>query len=99
MCFIPTDAVHLSGKHQGFVVRGIAGEKYGHAILMDHDGDMISGMTGRRDSDNISGIGQSPAARKRAIRLRCKVERQPRRIRELSLNETEILYQGSIKRG
>jgi hypothetical protein len=44
-------------------------------MLLDQDANMIRGVTGRSNRDNVFGFGQRPAAGERTKRLCCKIKR------------------------
>ena len=71
---IRADAVYPTGEHQSFVIRGIASQKEGRAVLLNDDGEVIRRVTGRGDHDNIPSFGQSLAGSEGAKRLRREVE-------------------------
>jgi hypothetical protein len=62
----------LAGEHQLLVVRGIASQKERGVAVLDDDGNMIGGVTGRGDCDDVSGLRQPPAGSEGTERLRRK---------------------------
>ena len=63
---VSADAVQPALEHQFFIIGGVAGQEIRGVVVLHHNGEMIHGVIGRRDRDDVTGLRQSPARGERA---------------------------------